>query len=109
MESRLAARLHRNASSRRARPSCIVEPCINLGREPPMCFRDPTPEDGAIEECLDELNECVASLARHPPTVLAVALRGHLESLLRGLLQRGLGTREGLHQILEQLVQQELR
>ena len=74
-----------------------------------MSLRDPTLEDGAIEECLDELNECVASLARHPPTVLAVAMRVHLESLLRVVLERGLCTREEIHEFLEELEQQALR
>ena len=59
-----------------------------------MSLRDPTLEDGAIEECLDELNDCVATLARYPPTVLAVAMRVHLESLLRVVLERGRCTRE---------------
>ena len=74
-----------------------------------MSLRDPTPEDGAIEECLDELNDCVATLARYPPTVLAIAMRVHLESLLRVLLERGLCTREEIHEFLEELEQEALR
>ncbi|TLY58538.1 MAG: hypothetical protein E6K52_12820 [Gammaproteobacteria bacterium] len=74
-----------------------------------MSLRDPTLEDGAIEECLDELNDCVATLARYPPTVLAVAMRVHLESLLRVALERGLCTREEIHEFLEELEQQALR
>ena len=74
-----------------------------------MSLRDPTLEDGAIEECLDELNDCVATLARYPPTVLAVAMRVHLESLLRVVLERGLCTREEIHEFLEELEQQALR
>jgi len=74
-----------------------------------MSLRDPTLEDGAIEECLDELNDCVATLARYPPTVLAVAMRVHLESLLRVVLERGRCTREEIHEFLEELEQQALR
>jgi len=74
-----------------------------------MSLRDPTLEDGAIEECLDELNDCVATLARYPPTVLAIAMRVHLESLLRVVLERGLCTREEIHEFLEELEQQALR
>src|SRR5437016_10478877 len=50
--------------------------------------------DGTVEECLDELNDLMAGLQRYSPTVLAVALRVHLGTLLQALLQARLGTRE---------------
>ena len=57
----------------------------------------PTPgsisADGTFEECIDELNDFVATLERYPPTVLALALRTHLASLLQALLVHGQATR----------------
>lgn len=43
-------------------------------------------DDGTIEECLDQLTQTIGDLDRFAPTVLAVALRVHLEALLRTLL-----------------------
>ena len=44
------------------------------------------PQDPSVEQCLDELGEALRSFERYPPTVLAVALRVHLEALLQALL-----------------------
>ena len=44
-------------------------------------------DDGTIEECLDQLTQTIGDLDRFAPTVLAVALRVHLEALLRTLLE----------------------
>jgi len=51
-----------------------------------MSFADTQRSDGTVEQCLDELNDFLAGLDRYSPTVLAVALRVHLESLLQALL-----------------------
>jgi hypothetical protein len=58
-----------------------------------MSPQESTTEDGTIEECLDEMNDFVATLGRFPPMVLAVALRVHLGTLLSTLLERGSCTR----------------
>lgn len=52
-----------------------------------MSFTHGAPEDLSVEECLDELAAAMRGLVRYPPTVLAVALRVHLEALLQSLLE----------------------
>jgi hypothetical protein len=42
---------------------------------------------GTIEECVDEIDSFVATLSAYPEPVLAFALRTHLASLLRALLE----------------------
>lgn len=45
-------------------------------------------QDATLEECLDELNDfTTAAMRRYAPSVLAVALRGHLGALLQALLE----------------------
>jgi hypothetical protein len=68
-----------------------------------MAFADTTADDGTIEECLDELNDLLAGLQRYPPTVLAVALRVHLETLLQALLSEQRCTREEVRDFLREL------
>ena len=41
----------------------------------------------ALEACLEDLDELIAGLDRYAPTVVAVALRTHLEALLQALLE----------------------
>jgi hypothetical protein len=45
--------------------------------------------ESTLEECVDELNDCIATLDRFPHTVLAFALRAHLAGLLQSLLAHG--------------------
>jgi len=52
-----------------------------------MAFAQQTRDDHAVEECLDELEEVLRSFEYFPPTVLAVALRVHLQALLQALLE----------------------
>ena len=40
-----------------------------------------------MEECLDEINDFVQTLTRYPPRMIAVAIRAHLEILLRAMLE----------------------
>jgi hypothetical protein len=68
-----------------------------------MGFANTAGNEGAIEECLDELNDLMDSLGRYPPTVLAVALRVHLELLLQGLLEGNVCTREEVRDFLKEL------
>jgi len=68
-----------------------------------MSFPDAARTDGTLEECLDELNELMAGLQRYPPTVLAVALRVHLEALLQALLNGKVCTREEVRDFVEEL------
>jgi hypothetical protein len=43
--------------------------------------------DGTLEECLDELNDFMGGLQRYAPTIVAVAMRVHLGTLLQALLE----------------------
>lgn len=68
-----------------------------------MSFTDIAPDDGTVEECLDELNDFIASLEHYSPTVLAVALRVHLEGLLHALLEGKICTREEVRDFVREL------
>jgi hypothetical protein len=68
-----------------------------------MSFTDTTRVDGTVEECLDELNDFVAGLQHYSPTVLAVALRVHLEGLLRALLEGRMCTPEEVRDFVREL------
>jgi len=67
-----------------------------------MSFTDSARDDGSVEECLDELNGFVASL-EYSPTVLAVALRVHLEGLLHALLEGKICTPEEVREFVREL------
>jgi hypothetical protein len=62
-----------------------------------------TRSDGTVEECLDELNDLMAGLQRYPPTVLAVAMRVHLGTLLQALCEAQLCTREEVRDFVREL------
>lgn len=58
-----------------------------------------------MEECLDQLGECVALLGTIPPRVLALAMRTQLMFLLQELLQQRLCGREEMREFLAELQQ----
>ena len=58
--------------------------------------------EATVEECLDELNDFIKGLS-HAPTVLAVALRVHLATLLQALLEGDLCTREDVRDFVREL------
>ena len=68
-----------------------------------MSFSDASHSEGTVEECLDELNDLIAGLQRYSPTVLAVALRVHLETLLQALLEGKVCTREEVRDFVREL------
>jgi hypothetical protein len=68
-----------------------------------MSLADAERNDGAVEQCLDELNEFLDGLQRYPPTILAVALRVHLETLLQALLEAKVCTREEVRDFVKEL------
>jgi len=68
-----------------------------------MSFPDAARTDGTLEECLDELNELMARLQRYSPTVLAMALRVHLEAMLQALLEGKVCTREEVRDFIKEL------
>jgi len=65
--------------------------------------------DGAVEECLDELSDFLAGLRRYSPTALAVALRVHLETLLQALLEGKICTREEVRDFVRELEREALQ
>ena len=73
-----------------------------------MALRNSTVEDGSLEECLDEINDFVQTLTRYPPRMIAMAIRAHLEILLRAMLDCDLCTREDVKQFALELQQEVL-
>jgi hypothetical protein len=74
-----------------------------------MSLADTERNDGAVEQCLDELNDFLGGLQGYSPTVLAVALRVHLESLLQALLEGRICTREEVRDFLRELEREALQ
>jgi hypothetical protein len=68
-----------------------------------MSLQDPTTAEGAIEECLDEINDFVATLDRYPPATVAVALSVHLQTILRALVECELCTPQQVTSFVEEL------
>jgi hypothetical protein len=65
--------------------------------------------DGAVEQCLDELNDFLGGLRHYAPTALAVALRVHLETLLQALLEEKICAREEVRDFVRQLEREALQ
>jgi hypothetical protein len=74
-----------------------------------MSFIDTERNDGAVEQCLDELNDFLSNLQRYAPTTLAVALRVHLEALLQALLGGKICTREEVRDFVRELEREALQ
>ena len=74
-----------------------------------MAFADAGHNDGTVEQCIDELNDFIAGLRQYQPTVLAVALRVHLETLLQSLLEGKLCTREEVRDFFRELDRETLQ
>jgi hypothetical protein len=68
-----------------------------------MSLQDPTAAEGAIEECLDEINDFVATLDRYPPTAVAVAMSVHLQTMLSALVECDLRTPQQVTQFVQEL------
>lgn len=71
-----------------------------------MALREATLEDGTLEECLDEINDFVQTLDRYPPRMIALAMRAHMEILLRALLECDMCTRQELKTFVRELEQE---
>ena len=68
-----------------------------------MSLADAERNNGAVEQCLDELDDLIDGLQRYPPTILAVALRVHLETLLQALLEAKICSREEVRDFVREL------
>ena len=73
-----------------------------------MALRNSTVEDGSLEECLDDINDFVQTLTRYPPRMIALAMRAHLEILLRAILECDLCTRDDVREFVRELQQEVL-
>jgi len=65
-----------------------------------MSFIDAERNDGAVEQCLDELNDFLAGLQRYSPTTLAVA---------QALLEGKICTREEVRDFIRELEREALQ
>ena len=74
-----------------------------------MSLADTERHDGAVEQCLDELGNFLGGLDHYPPTVLAVALRVHLETLLQALLEGKICSPEEVRDFLRELEREALQ
>ena len=73
-----------------------------------MALREATLEEGTLEECQDENKELVQALDRYSPRMIALAMRAHLEILLRAMLDCDLCTRQELRTFVRELEQEVL-
>jgi hypothetical protein len=74
-----------------------------------MPFADTARTDGTVEECLDELEGLLTELQHYTPTVLALALHVHLETLLLEVLEGKVCTRAEVRAYVEELERDALR
>jgi hypothetical protein len=77
-------------------------------KERAMALREATLEDGTLEECLDEINDFVQTLDRYPPRMIALAMRAHMEILLRALLDCDMCSRQEVRTFARELEQEVL-
>ena len=68
-----------------------------------MALRNSTLNEGTMEECLDEINDFVQALTHYPPQMIAMAIRAHLEVLLRTMLECDLCRREDVKEFVREL------
>ena len=73
-----------------------------------MALRDATLEEGTLEECMDEINDFVQTLDRYPPRMVAIALRAHMEILLRALIECDMCTRGEIREFMREMEQEVL-
>ena len=73
-----------------------------------MALRDTTLEEGTLEECMDEINDFAQTLDRYPPRMVAIALRAHMEILLRALIECDMCTRREIREFVRELEQEVL-
>jgi hypothetical protein len=72
-------------------------------RESVMTLTDSKDDEASVEECLEELDELLATLARFAPQVLAAAIATHLEALLAGLFAAGECSAAEVRELLREL------
>jgi hypothetical protein len=68
-----------------------------------MSLHESTVENLTFEECLEEMNDLMHTLNRYPPRMIAMAMRVHLETLLRALRAYDLCTRDEVKEFVREL------
>lgn len=68
-----------------------------------MPLIDESGDNGAVEECIEELEELVMSLDRYPPAAVAVAVGTYLEGLLGALLDERQCTADEVRELLREI------
>jgi hypothetical protein len=63
---------------------------------------------GAVEECLEDIDEFLQTLQRYPDLVIAQSLRIHLSALLRAMVDNSLCSREDVREFVLVLEQDSL-
>jgi hypothetical protein len=71
-----------------------------------MPERTDVPAAAAIEECVDQIDDFIETLARYPESVIAMALRIHLGALLRAMLDDQLCSRAEVREFVAALEQE---
>ncbi len=61
-----------------------------------------------IEECVDDIDDFIATLDQYPEPVIALALRVHLSALLRTLVEQRVCAREDVRHFVMELEQEAL-
>jgi hypothetical protein len=74
-----------------------------------MSYASTNHDEGNVEQCIDELNDFFSGLTGYSPTILAVALRVHLEALLQSLVEGQLCTREEVRELVRELEREALQ
>jgi hypothetical protein len=82
--------------------SCMVSASDFL-RTTAMSLQDSTIREGAIEECLDEINEFVGTLDHYSPATVAVAMSVHLHTVLCAMVECDLCTAEQVRNFVQEL------
>jgi hypothetical protein len=73
-----------------------------------MSVADAMPDDGTVEECLDDLGELLSRLERYSLSVIAIALRVHLQAALQVMLVGELCTPPEVRAFLKELEREAL-
>jgi hypothetical protein len=68
-----------------------------------MSLQDQKTAGGAIEKCLDEIDDFVETLNRYPATTVAIALSVLLQSVLRSRLECDICTRTQVCELIREL------
>ncbi|HWG96048.1 MAG TPA: hypothetical protein VN647_03090 [Nitrospira sp.] len=90
-------------NKKRERKKKASEPELPISTDEPMVLKDSTATEGAIEECLDEINNFVMTLDQYPPNIVAIAMSVHLQTMLRTLIECDMCTPQQVREFIREL------